>query len=107
MNRPEFDAVAHLARKVARDITITPSHTAQRNLRCQLDGLRAALHATAQLRYTVQHARHTAGWTVEDRWTGDSLDYFTNHTAALVYAGQHNQANADDAVTEALTQVTA
>lgn len=58
-----------------------------------LRGLFDALAAVDALRYEVRPAALTAGWTVEDSWSGESLDHYADHFRAGSAARRLNAAN--------------
>jgi hypothetical protein len=58
-----------------------------------LRGLFDALAAVDALRFEVRPAALTAGWTVEDSWTGESLDHYRDHYRAQTRARRENQRN--------------
>jgi hypothetical protein len=87
--RPAHDAIAEQIDRAARMATLGDPFATGDYLR----GLFDALAAVDSLRYEVRPASLTAGWTVDDTWTGESMDHYRDHHRAVTAARKLNAAN--------------
>lgn len=74
-----------------------------------LRGLFAALHAVDATRYTVEASKlagvRARGWTVEDTWTGESMQWCSGRVQADRLAAEQNRLNADEQAAETATDL--
>jgi hypothetical protein len=99
LDRPEHDAIVVLINRELYKLG-WPDNLLSHGSDQRIAGLFAALHAVDATRYLAERVRLAGrpapGWSINDRWTGDSIGWEPDQAHADALAAEQNELNADE-----------